>query len=91
MKETNAMNDQLTIEEIITKLFREAPELIPRKFLSELIGGAISVKYLANLDSEGEGIKPRMRIGGRVAYPKDAAIKWFQQRCKIEGGQHDDQ
>jgi len=80
------MNDQSTIEEIIQNLFHKAPELIPRKMLSEIVGGTISVKYFANLDSEGNGIKPRMRVGGRVAYPKDAAIDWFKQRCKLEGG-----
>ena len=27
------------------------------------------------------GTPPRMRIGGKVAYPKDAAIDWLKQRC----------
>ena len=80
------MNDQLAIEEIVENLFSNAPELIPRKMLSEIVGGTISVKYLANLDSEGNGIEPRMKIGGRVAYPKKSTIDWIKQRCKIEGG-----
>jgi len=79
------MKDKIDIDEILEDLFRNAPKFIPRKMLSEITGGTISVKYLANLDSEGVGIQPRIRIGGKVAYPKDAAIAWFTKRCKIEG------
>ena len=79
------MHDQTTIEEIVNELFRKAPNLIPRKMLSDITGGSLSVKYLANLDSEGIGIKPRVRVGGKVAYPKDAAIAWLRNRCRVEG------
>ena len=78
------MKEQIAIDEIVEKLFSKAPELIPRKMLSEIIGGAISVKYLANLDSEGVGIEPRIRIGAKIVYPKFAAKIWLTNRCKIE-------
>ena len=78
------MKDKNDIDEIVEELFRNAPGLIPRKMVSEIIGGVISVKSFANLDSGGLGIQPRMRIGGKVCYPKDAAIAWLKQRCKIE-------
>ena len=79
------MQDQINIEELVNELFCNAPKFIPRKMFSEITGKTISVKYLANLDSEGVGIKPRIRIGNKVCYPKDAAKIWFTNRCKAEG------
>ncbi len=75
------MQDQITIERIFENLSHQSPEIITRKKLHELTGGLISEKTLANLDSEGAGIQPRMRIGNKVAYPKDAAIAWLKNRC----------
>ena len=77
------MQDQITIEQIFENLSRTAPEIITRKKLHELTGGLVSEKTLANLDSLGEGIQPRMRIGGKVAYPKEAAITFLKQRCRF--------
>jgi len=75
------MQDQITIERIFENLSSKSPEIITRRKLHELTGGLISEKTLANLDSEGTGIQPRIRIGGKVAYPKDAAIAWLRSRC----------
>ena len=80
------MNNCITLEQIFEQISRTSPEIITRKKLYEITGGLISVKYLANMDSEGIGIKPRLRIGGKIAYPKDATIAWLKQRCEIEGG-----
>ena len=77
------MHDQITIEQIFESLARTAPEIITRQKLHELTGGLISEKTLANMDSTGDGILPRLRIGGKIAYPKDAAISWLEQRCEI--------
>ena len=77
------MKDQISIEQIFENLTRIAPEIITRQKLHELTGGLVAVKTLANLDSEGCGIKPRMRIGGKVAYPKGAAIEFLKQRCRL--------
>ena len=77
------MQDHISIEEIFNNLSRKAPEIVTRKKLYELTGGLVSEKTLANLDSLGEGIQPRMRIGGKVAYPKAAAITFLKQRCKF--------
>ncbi len=79
------MKNKNDIDEILEELFRNAPKFIPRKMFSEITGETISVKSLANLDSEGVGIQPRIRIGNKVAYPKDAAITWLKNRCKVEG------
>ena len=77
------MQNQITIEQIFENLSLKSPEIITRKKLYELTGGLISEKTLANMDSEGSGIQPRLRIGGKVAYPKDAAIVWLKTRCHI--------
>lgn len=77
------MGHKITIEQIFENLARTAPEILTRQKLHDLTGGLVSVKTLANLDSEGEGILPRLRIGGKVAYPKSAAISWLEKRCQI--------
>jgi len=77
------MNDQITIEQSFENLARTAPEIITRKKLEEITGGLISAKSLANLDCEGTGITPRLKFGGKVAYPKEAAIYWLKHRCQI--------
>ena len=79
----NKMENNVMIEEMFNKLMSTAPEIITRKKLKELTGGLISEKTLANLDSNGEGIRPRMRIGGKTAYPRKAAIEWLKKRCEI--------
>jgi len=77
------MQDQITIERIFENLSQKSPEIVTRKKLQELTGGLISEKTLANLDSQGDGIQPRMRFGGKVAYPKSAAISWLKKRCRF--------
>ena len=77
------MQDLISIEEIFNNLSRTAPEILTRKKIHELTGGLISVKTLANLDCEGDGIQPRLRIGGKVAYPKEAAIAFLKRRCQF--------
>ena len=43
-------------------------------------GGAVTEKYLANLDSQGLGPAGRFRIGRKVVYPTDQFIKWLESR-----------
>ncbi len=70
------------IEDVFERMSNVAPEILTRKKFQELTGGLVSEKTLANLDSEGGGIYPRLRVGGKVAYPKDAAIAWLKNRCR---------
>ena len=79
------MQDTITIDRIFSNLSRIAPEMLTRKKIHELTGGLVAEKTLANLDCEGQGILPRLRIGGKVAYPKDAVISWLKSRCRLEG------
>ena len=77
------MQEPITLEQIFENFRSKAPDFIPRKKFYELTGGTVAEKTLANLDSKGRGIQPRMRIGGKVVYPKDAAIAWIKNRCEL--------
>ncbi len=78
------MENQISIEQIFENLSRTAPEILTRQKIYELTGGLISPKTLANMDSEGTGIRPRMKIGGKVAYPKGPTIEFLKQRSRFE-------
>lgn len=81
--------EPITLDQIFENLAQTAPEIITRNKLQEITGGLVTAKTLANIDCEGTaGITPRLRLGNKVAYPKDAAIAWLKQRSKMlqEGG-----
>ena len=60
------------------------PPIISRDHVEELLGGVISAKRLANLDSLGKGPKRRMRVGGRkIAYRTEDLLDWLEARTKI--------
>jgi hypothetical protein len=65
-----------------TDLARELPPIISRDHVEELLGGVISSKSLANLDSLGEGPK-RMRIGRKIAYLTEDLLRWLESRTTI--------
>lgn len=54
--------------------------IVARTEISKFSGGLLSSRYLANLDSKGEG-PPRIRIGRKVGYPVDSLIKWLESRA----------
>jgi hypothetical protein len=62
-----------------TDLARELPPLISRDHVEEILGGVISSKSLANLDSLGEGPK-RMRVGRKVVYRTVDFLEWLSSR-----------
>ena len=76
------MQEQISVDQIFENLSKTAPEILTRQKIYELTGGLISAKTLANLDSEGNGILPRLRIGGKVAYPKAAVVNFLKKRCE---------
>ena len=57
----------------------ELPMLLTRKDIEKFFGHLISVRYLANLDSEGKGPK-RTRIGRKVAYTREDWAEWLAGR-----------
>ena len=64
-------------------LAEKLPPIIARSQIEKLLGGVISAKRLANLDSLGEGPKPRMRIGRKIAYRTEDLLNWLASRAKI--------
>lgn len=54
--------------------------IIARTEAPTFTGGAISEKYLANLDSRGLGPAGRFHIGRKVVYPVSEFVKWLAER-----------
>ena len=69
------MKHQIDLSSLIPKL----PPLISRDHVEKLLGGVVSSKTLANLDSLGEGPK-RMRVGRKVAYLTEDLLGWLALR-----------
>ena len=72
------MKQQEDLSDLIPKL----PPVISRDHVEKLLGGIISSKTLANLDSIGKGPK-RMRVGRKVAYLTEDLLDWLKQRIVI--------
>ena len=62
---------------IFHRLYMTTPEIVTRKTLSELSGGIVSPKTLANLDTQNRGPTGRVLWGKKVVYPRDEAILWL--------------
>jgi hypothetical protein len=66
----------------LEKLAERLPPIIARDHVEDFLGGVISSKRLANLDSLGEGPK-RIRIGGKVAYRTRDLLEWLDSRANL--------
>jgi predicted DNA-binding transcriptional regulator AlpA len=69
------MHQKIDFSNLIPKL----PPLISRDHVEKILGGIISSKTLANLDSLGEGPK-RMRVGRKVVYKTEDLLEWLASR-----------
>jgi hypothetical protein len=69
------MRNHMDLSDLIPIL----PPVISRDHVERLLGGIISSKSLANLDSLGEGPK-RMRVGRKVAYRTEDLLEWLSFR-----------
>ena len=56
--------------------------IVAREEIRNFTGGAMTEKYLANLDSQKAGPDERVRIGHKVCYPVDSLIKWLEKRSE---------
>jgi hypothetical protein len=66
----------------LTELAEKLPPIISRDRVEKYLGGVISAKRLANLDSLGEG-PPRIRIGRKIAYQTDTFLDWLSRRSEV--------
>lgn len=67
---------------LIEKLRNELPPTFTRQFVCEKLGGILTPKTLANLDSLCEGPASRIRIGKKIGYERDDFLTWFEKRIK---------
>jgi len=63
-------------------LSKDLPPVISRDHIEKYLGGIISSKRLANLDSQGLG-PPRFRVGRKIAYRTDALLAWLETRTTV--------
>ncbi|WP_034627354.1 hypothetical protein [Desulfocurvibacter africanus] len=70
------------MEKLREQLLSILPPLFSRKEASKSLGGLLSAKTLANLDSKGIGPKGRIQIAGKVAYTREAFIDWVIARTQ---------
>jgi len=72
-------------------IFQEMAErwpspIVARTEVENFTGGALSEKYLANLDCAGKGPAGRFRLGRKIVYPVGAFITWLEGRAtKLRG------
>jgi len=69
-------------QEVIEALRRELPPVIARHAIGRLLGEIVHPRTVANLDSRGEG-PPRIRLGRKIAYPRDSFLEWFAARMTV--------
>lgn len=63
-------------------------EIIARTEIKVFTGGLISPKYIANLDSKGEGPSGRIKSGRKTGYQKKPFVDWLRDRSIIEISPH---
>jgi hypothetical protein len=56
--------------------------VVARTSIREFSGGSLQEKYIANLDSKGEGPPGRIRLGRKIVYPVDELVKWMEGRMR---------
>lgn len=67
-------------EHLADELRKVLPPIFTRKQACEALGGLLSVKTLANLDSMKMGPKGRIQVGRRVAYTREGFVDWVLSR-----------
>lgn len=67
---------------LIERLRDELPPTFTRQFVCEKLGGLITPKTLANLDSLREGPGGRIRVGKKIGYQRDDFLDWLERRIQ---------
>ena len=61
---------------------------VTRKKLSEMTGGIINSRTIANLDSLGRGIRGKTKVGGLVVYDVANVVEWLEEREQAQDKKH---
>ncbi len=78
----NLFSKNIGSEDFLQAIEKELPPVFTRKTASNIIGGIISVKTMSNLDSLGQGVKGKIKIGSKVGYTRDNFMAWL--RCRLQ-------
>lgn len=83
-----AINSRHMLKEVSMDLFgfqgSDLPPLISRSLVGKITGGLIAPRTMANLDSLGKGPRKRVRVGKKVAYPREAFVDWLLGRMEVD-------
>ena len=61
---------------------KELPSVFTRQHAAKVLGGIVSPKTLANLDSLNQGPSVRVRVGSKVGYEKESFMRWLKGRVR---------
>lgn len=56
---------------------------VARQEIENFTGGVMTQKYISILDSQGLGVKNRVRMGRKIAYPVKELILWLESRSEF--------
>ena len=56
---------------------------VARQEIENFTGGVMTQKYISILDSQGLGVKNRVRMGRKIAYPIKELILWLESRSEF--------
>ena len=77
------MNQVFSISPTVKALVDRWPSpIVARAEVKKFSGGAITGRYLANLDSAGSGPPGAFRLGGKVVYETAGLAEWLGARAK---------
>ncbi len=57
--------------------------LVAREEIERFTGGLLTAKYCANLDSQGKGIRGRIRCGRKIVYFTTAVVEFLASRSTL--------
>lgn len=67
---------------VLQGLRDKLPPVFTRKTVCDCMGGMLTPKTLANIDSSGEGPTIRLTFGNRIGYEKENFMEWLQSRLQ---------
>jgi len=72
------------MDTIFIEMLEKWPSAIVARVEAEKFsGGLIGERYLANLDSAGQGPEGRFRCGRKICYPAKSLALWLEKRTEV--------
>jgi hypothetical protein len=82
---SNEQREDVGKANILDKLRENWPSpSVKRKDIGKFSCGIINKNTIASLDSVGNGIKNRFRIGHEIAYSVESVIEWLKTRMEVK-------